>query len=249
MVVSTIGTSLRAARVRLGWSREALAYHSGVSWSAIAQIESGRRTDLRLSSLLGLARALGVSIDYLAGNAAAAPRTMLKHRLLVYGSDDEFLAAVAPFLREGVERSEALLVVTSPARIELVRHDLGDDAGHVEFADAADWYQSPLEALQRYHSFLDGRLEAGSRWVRIIGEPVWAGRSAAQIRQWTRYESIINVSFATSPATFVCPYDTESVPAKVVLDARCTHPECMHAGGSAANPSYREPEDFLLQLG
>ena len=59
MPASRIGESLKAARERLGWSREALAYHSGVSWSAIAQIESGRRKDVRLSSLSALAEALG----------------------------------------------------------------------------------------------------------------------------------------------------------------------------------------------
>ena len=60
MVSSRLGESLKAARARAGWSREALAYHSGVSWSAIAQIESGRRNDVRLSSLSALAEALGV---------------------------------------------------------------------------------------------------------------------------------------------------------------------------------------------
>ena len=50
---------------RLGWTREALAFHSGLSWSAIAQVESGRRTNLRPSTLAALSRPLGVSIDYL----------------------------------------------------------------------------------------------------------------------------------------------------------------------------------------
>src|SRR3954469_24130662 len=92
-----IGTSLRAARERLGWSREALAYHAGVSWSAIAQIETGRRTDIRLSSLSALARALGLSIDHLVGHPARPAAPTLEHQALVYGSDTEFLSAVIPF--------------------------------------------------------------------------------------------------------------------------------------------------------
>lgn len=248
MTESAVGTSLKATRERLGWSREALAYHSGVSWSAIAQIESGRRADVRLSSLSALARALGVTIDYLGGSNAAAPPRMLEHRALVYESDDEFVTAVGPFLREGIARSEALLVVTTRAHVELIRGDLRRDARRVEFADSADWYSSPLEALQRYRSFVDGRLEAGYKWVRIVGEPVWAGRSAAEIREWTRYESILNLSLAAAPATIVCPYDKRSLPAKVVRDAACTHPEREQVGSSAASPSYREPEDFLLHL-
>ena len=61
---SKIGDSLKAARTRLGWTRETLAHHSGISWSAISQIESGRRRDVRLGTLSALAEALGVSVDY-----------------------------------------------------------------------------------------------------------------------------------------------------------------------------------------
>ncbi len=113
MAPSRIGDSLRAARMRLGWSRETLAHHSGVSWSAIAQIESGRRKDVRLSSLSALADALGVSVDHLIGTAAATAPQPFDHRLLTYGSDEDFLAAAIPFLAEGMERSESLLAVTT----------------------------------------------------------------------------------------------------------------------------------------
>ena len=72
---------LKAARGRLGWSRETLAHHSGVSWSAIAQIQSGRRKDVRLRSLSALAKALGVSVDYRIGAATATAPQLLEHRL------------------------------------------------------------------------------------------------------------------------------------------------------------------------
>jgi transcriptional regulator with XRE-family HTH domain len=249
MANSDIATSLKAARERLGWSREALAYHSGISWSAIAQIESGRRTDVRLSSLSALAQALGVAIDYLGGSAAAVPPPMLQHRVLVYRSTDEFLDVVVPFLQEGIERSDALLVVTTAQCLRPVRRSLGDGVEKVEFADATDWYSSPAETLRHYRSFINDRLDDGCKWVRIVGEPVWADRSRAEIREWTRYESIINLSLAAAPATILCPYNANSVPASVLRDAGCTHPECAQADGSTASSSYREPEEFLIRPG
>jgi transcriptional regulator with XRE-family HTH domain len=247
MADSQIGTSLKAARERLDWSRETLAHHSGISWSAIAQIESGRRADIRLSSLSALASALGVPVDYLSGSVPGLPAPLLQHRVLVYRSTDECLAAVVPFLREGVERSDALLVVINAQCARSARKSLGDDAEHVEFADAGEWYSSPAETLRRYRSFIDGRLEAGARWIRIVGEPVWADRSRAQIREWTRYESILNLSLANAPATIVCPYNAESVPASILRDAGRTHPECAELGGSTRSASYCAPEDFLLR--
>jgi transcriptional regulator with XRE-family HTH domain len=237
---------LKAARARLGWSRETLAHHSGVSWSAIAQIESGRRRDVRLSSLSALAKALGVSVDYLIG--ATAPPSLLEHRVLIYGSDEEYLAAAIPFFAEGMERSDRLLAVASEEQTELLRDSLEDRADHVEFADSADWYRSPGAALNGYRTFVDEKLEAGAVWIRILGEPVWAGRSGAEIAAWTRYESFLNLSFASSPATIVCPYDTRSLPEEVVANARRTHPSVAHGNEATASPAYRGPEDLLIDL-
>lgn len=242
---SRIGASLRAARGRLGWSREALAYHSGVSWSAIAQIESGRRRDVRLSSLSALADALGVSADYLIGTSATPPQ-LLEHRVLVYGSPEEFLSVAVPFLVEGIERSDRLLAVTTEAQIGLLSDTLGDRSEHVEFADSTDWYRSPNAAFDGYRAFVKQKCEAGAPWIRIVGEPVWAGRSGAEIATWTRYESMFNLAFASAPATVVCPYDMTSLSAEIVADARRTHPKVAHGNDATASPTYRDPADFLL---
>jgi transcriptional regulator with XRE-family HTH domain len=242
---SRIGASLKAARTRLGWSREALAYHSGVSWSAIAQIESGRRKDVRLTSLSALADALGVSVDYLIGTAAATTTPqLLEHRVLVYGSDEEFVAAAIPFLDEGLEQSDHLLAVTTKTQIGLLRDTLAHRSEHVEFVDSTAWYRSPIAALSRYRAYVKEKYDAGAAWIRIVGEPVWVGRSDTEIAALTRYESMINVAFATSPATIMCPYDTRSVPVKVVEDARRTHPEVVHGSHATASAAYQE--DFLL---
>jgi transcriptional regulator with XRE-family HTH domain len=240
---SRIGRSLRAARARLGWSREALAYHSGVSWSAIAQIESGRRKDIRLSSLSALADALDVSVDSLIGSISPE---LLEHRVLAYGSDEEYLAAAIPFLTEGMERSDCLLVVTTEAQIELVLDTLADRSGLVEFVDSVEWYRSPSAALSRYQAFAAEKVEAGAAWIRILAEAAWAGRSEAEITAWTRYESLCNVALASAPATIICAYDVRSFPAAVVADALNTHPLVAHGSDATASPDYRQPVDFLL---
>src|SRR5436305_3093881 len=125
-----IGTHVRASRERLGWSLETLAFRSGMSWPAIAQIEIGRRQNLRPRTLLLLARALGVTIDYLvAGGGEASP--MLTHCMLLYQSDSEFLDPAAPFLIEGVERGEAVLAVTTKRNIARLRKRLGAAADEI----------------------------------------------------------------------------------------------------------------------
>jgi transcriptional regulator with XRE-family HTH domain len=246
-VDSRIGTSLRAARTRAGLSREALAYHSGVSWSAIAQIESGRRKDIRLSSLSALADALEVSVDHLIGTAAAAvPPPLFEHRVLLYGSDEEFIAAAIPYLDEGIERSERLLAVTTDAKTELLRAALGERSGHVEFASWAEWYRSPKDALRNYHEFVKQQVTAGAVWIRVVAEAAWSAESDAEIAAWTRYESLVNLAFASSPTTILCTYDEQAFPASVVSGAHSTHPEIVSGTDATASVGYRRPEDLLL---
>jgi transcriptional regulator with XRE-family HTH domain len=247
MAPSRIGGTLRSARERIGWSREALAYHSGLSWAAISQIESGRRQEVRVSSLVALASALGVSVDYLVGGSATASPELFRHRVLIYGSDDEYLASVVPFLREGIACSDAVLAVPSERQGGLLRDALGDDAQHVEFFDSSDWYGSLRDAANGYRTIVKERFEQGAPWIRIIGDAVWAGRSSAEVAEWFRYESMVNLALASSPATIMCSYDGQSLPDEVLTDARRTHPEVADPGGVTASPAYREPEDFLLK--
>ncbi len=241
-----IGPRVRAARERLGWTREALAFHSGLSWSAIAQVESGRRTNIRPSTLAALSRPLGVSIDYLI-DGGLSHTTMLEHSVFTYGTDDQFQTTIGTFLSEGIERSEANLAVTTAANIELLREHLGKDARGVEFVDATGWYSSPIAALEAYRAFTDAKLEDGAAWVRIIGEPIWAGRSDTEVRDWTRYESLLNLVFASSPLTVVCPYDERSVAPEIVRQAHLTHPHTVGDAGVSHSPDYTDPGRFALE--
>lgn len=241
-----IGSRVRGARERLGWTREALAFHSKVSWSAIAQVESGRRRNVRPSTLAALSRALGVSIDYLVRGGPSRPK-MLEHSAFPYRTDDQFRATMEPFLTEGIERSEALLAVTTAPNIELLREHLGKDARRVEFIDASGWYSTPIGALEAYTAFTDAKLKRGATWVRIVGEPVWAGRSDAEVRLWTRYESLLNLVFRPYPLTIICPYDERSVAPEIVRQAHLTHPHTVGERGISKSPEYTDPERYALQ--
>lgn len=67
MPSDTLAARLRAARDKTGLSQPALADRAGVPVETLRQIEQGRRPDPRFSTMTLLARALGVSLDELAG--------------------------------------------------------------------------------------------------------------------------------------------------------------------------------------
>jgi transcriptional regulator with XRE-family HTH domain len=243
-----IGGRVAAARKRLGWSREALAFHSGISWSGIAQVESGRRRNLRPDTLSALAGPLGVSIDYLVGGGRAST-AMLDHRALVYGTDAELADTAGSFLAAGVERSEAVLAVTTGANIELLREQLGSAARSVEFIESTTWLTTPVAALDGFKAFSSANLEGGVPWVRILGEPIWAGRSEAEVHSWTRFESLFNLVFASWPMTVLCPYDERSAQPEIVRQARLTHPHTIGPGSTASSDDYADPRGFVLEHG
>jgi transcriptional regulator with XRE-family HTH domain len=242
-----IGQRVRTARERLGLSREALAFHAGISWSAITQVESGRRTNLRPSTLAALSRPLRVSIDYLVNGKPSCP-TMLEHAFFPYRSDDQFRTTSASFLAAGLERSEATLVVTTERNIELLRERFGRDARRIEFLDASGFYTTPSAALEGYGAFLDLALERGAHWVRVVGEPIWTRKSDAEVRLWTRYESLFNLVFAASPLTAICPYDERSVHPEIVRHAHLTHPSAADDRGVSPSPDFTAPAQVALEL-
>lgn len=70
-----IAALLRRAREHLGWSQRELSARSGVPQSHISRIESNT-VDLRLSSLLALAHALGLELELIPRRAIPAVRSI-----------------------------------------------------------------------------------------------------------------------------------------------------------------------------
>lgn len=237
-----LGRRVRAARNRLGWSREALAFHSGVSWAGVSQVESGRRREARSSTLAALATALGVTIDYLVLGKPGA--TMFDHRLSVYGSDEELVTEASSWLSPAPAPSEAVLVVVSPRNIALLRRQVGSEARKVRFADSSKWYSTPAAALRAYEEFCTTSVEQGAVWVRIIAEVSWMGRPGASPRPWIRLDSLLNLVLAQRPVSMLCLCDKSSLRGRLERQLREVHPE--PTGHELGENRYAEQSAFLL---
>jgi transcriptional regulator with XRE-family HTH domain len=73
-----INKTLRELREAAGLSQQDLAVRSGLSISAVRQIEQGNKPDPRVSTVLALAAALRVNCEALAGE----PRPIAKRKQL-----------------------------------------------------------------------------------------------------------------------------------------------------------------------
>lgn len=238
-----IAGRVRSARLRAGLSREALAFHSGVSWSAIAQVENGRRTNLRPGTLASLARALGVTIDYLVSGASSR-QPMLEHRVVLYADEDQFLASAVDFLSGVRDRSEAAMASLSKAKSRLLRRHLGPQSDAVTFAEPRNGRGSPVAALRAYGEFVDAAIAAGATWVRILVEPPWS-RSATRASELERHEALLNLVFSHAPVSLLCLYDATRVGPARAEQIYATHPHAVDQDGLRSSASYR---DLATQL-
>jgi anti-sigma regulatory factor (Ser/Thr protein kinase) len=172
--------------------------------------------------------------------AFSADESGLIHRALLYGSPQEFLAGVLPFIDEGLHHGEPVLAVTSEDNSSLLREQLGAAADDVQFVDHVTWYDAPGRTLAACHRYLREHINGHDR-VRVVGEPVWTGRDALETAEWKRFDALVNVAFAETPTSMLCPYDSRTVPAEVVADARRTHPWL----DGDRNKSYLDPAAFF----
>ncbi|MEK8169190.1 sensor histidine kinase [Streptomyces sp. M19] len=174
-------------------------------------------------------------------------RSGFVHQALCYGSDEEFVDGTLGFVEDGLRAGDTVLAVVLPRGEELLRDALGPVARSVDFAEAEEWYGAPSRTLGQYHLYCEDHREPGGR-VRIIGEPVWSGRTPLETREWMRYESVLNVAFADSADWILCPYDTRALPESVVDAALRTHPKLAVGPRRSVTSTLHRPGRLRLRV-
>jgi anti-sigma regulatory factor (Ser/Thr protein kinase) len=162
----------------------------------------------------------------------------LIHQALLYRDAQQFLAAVLPFITEGLDRGEPVLAATTETNCGLLRGELGKAAEDVQFVDPTRWYDAPGRTLAACHRYVQER-RGGRERVRVIGEPVWTGWDQFETAGWKRFESGLNIALAAAPAWMICSYDQRLLSPEVLADARRTHPQL---SGGHDNVDYTQPD-------
>src|SRR5271165_2712552 len=83
----------------------------------------------------------------------------------------------------------------------------------------------------------DGIRKGGS--VCGIGEPIWPGRSPAELTECQRQEWLLNTAFVAGPGwRLLCPYDVNVLNEHVIEEARRSHPVIRQDGTRRASDKY-----------
>jgi hypothetical protein len=165
------------------------------------------------------------------------------HEGFSFSTDDELLSRVVPFVREGLERDEPVLVVAGERVRTLLTEQLGADVGRLAtFAAAESWWRGGHDTLQAYDRDLHHLRSWASSW-RLAAEPIWMGREEG--RCWSRFEAVANRCYDGMPYYSLCLHDERLVPRDVLDAVARTHP--LRWGGThpVASSAYQAPEDFL----
>ncbi|MET7767733.1 sensor histidine kinase [Nocardia sp. NPDC005366] len=150
------------------------------------------------------------------------------HPALFYNGDDEYLAGLVPFIREGLALGEPVAVAVPEARLRTLREALGTSADGVRWIDMEQAGRNPGRIIATVlRAFADDHPDSH---VRIIGEPIWPGRNAMEYPACAQHEALINPAFAGRDVTIVCPYDLAGLDAEVIADAHATHPVLWEKG-------------------
>jgi len=165
--------------------------------------------------------------------------TEFEHPALLYAGPSEYLAVTIPFVQAGLAAGEPVMVAVPADNLALIRSALGSDAGRVVLHDMGVAGRNPGRIIPSV--LLAFVAEHRGRPVRIIGEPIWAGRSEAEYPACAQHEALINAAFTGRRATILCPYDTGRLAPAWLADAYRTHPVMWTATRQWRSPDYADP--------
>jgi anti-sigma regulatory factor (Ser/Thr protein kinase) len=159
------------------------------------------------------------------------------HPALFYRGEQQYLAGTVPFVLEGLAAGEPVAVAAPPDRLRVIKDGLGEKAGQVHFVDMTQAGRNPGRIIPGIlRRFADAHTTGR---VRIIGEPIWPGRTSTEYPACVQHEALINAAFTGRAVTILCPYDADGLDTQVLEDAWATHPLVIDEDGDKTSAAYQ----------
>ena len=171
---------------------------------------------------------------------ATGPDSLL-HPAFFYRGDDEYLAGTLPFIHDSLAADRPVAAAVPGRRLTLLRGALGAAARRVKLIDMSVAGRNPGRIIPGVLSAFADAHPTAER-VRIIGEPVWPGRSAHEYAACAEHEALINLAFAGRAITILCPYDAKALAPEMLAEAAVTHPTVVDGGRERTSGAYAPGE-------
>jgi anti-sigma regulatory factor (Ser/Thr protein kinase) len=148
------------------------------------------------------------------------------HELLLYTAGDHgFLDGTLASIGLALAHEASVLVAVATKRADALRQALGEAAERVRFVDMQDVGRNPARIFPVWLDFAREHVRAGDGHALGISEPVWPGRSPAELTECDRHEALLNLAFDAGPGwNLLCPYDLDRLDDHVIEAAKRAHP-------------------------
>jgi anti-sigma regulatory factor (Ser/Thr protein kinase) len=144
----------------------------------------------------------------------------LTHAALFYRDRAEYRTQILRFAREGLAGGEAVLIALPGEQADEIGSGLSGEPGELLCVDLTDVGRNPARIIPELRAFID---KHPGQPVRMAGEPIWPGRSAAEVCEGIRHEALTNLAFQQAPLSIMCAYDVNRHAPSVIAAARHTH--------------------------
>jgi y4mF family transcriptional regulator len=134
--MASVGERIRQRRAELGWTQDQLGQKAGISKSFLSDLENGKRS-VGANNLLDIARALGVSLDFLMTGTASQDQ---KSEVPIPASLARFAA------EEGLTFRQTLMLLEMQQQI--VAHRSVKKKEGLEAVDWRKFYEAVKEFLE-----------------------------------------------------------------------------------------------------
>lgn len=157
------------------------------------------------------------------------------HAAALYSGTAEYLTMAGDLARQAAAANAPMHVAVPGHRLDLIREVLRFVPVEGVLVDMADLGRNPARVIPAVLSLMP---DDPDERLYCLWEPVWPGRSAAELREVARHETLCNLAFVDRPMTVVCLYDSAALGAEVVGNAEFSHPLVVADGQPRGSHSY-----------
>jgi len=164
------------------------------------------------------------------GAATAVPG----HLMLPYDTPRQCASALLGLFRDELRPSETLTVAVTQPVAACVREAVAGSGVAVEYIDITTLGQNPARLI----SAISDLAASASDRVWWVEEPMWPGRSPAEVAEVARHEALVNLAFRGTSVQVVCIYSQQLLSAPELQFGESTHPSLWRDGRAGAMPGY-----------
>src|SRR3954449_9922800 len=170
------------------------------------------------------------------------------HALLRYDSPESLCARAVPYVREGLDRGEAVMAVVSAEVEQVLSSALGDDAAGVGWQAEDVSYGRLGVMFEGFRRFLGEQRAAGVP-MRLLAENDALG-TEERMAAYLRFEAMANEVYRPYGYRWACLYDTRAHSAPMLRQVSQVHPRLLEPGGrEIPNDASLEPSVYLARSG